>query len=49
VDDSALFAKSFNAALELKEVPFSLLNDLGLNIHPTKGAIRQPWRGTTSE
>jgi hypothetical protein len=37
VDDFALFAKSFDAAMELKEVTFSLLGDLGLNIHPTKG------------
>ena len=37
VDDFALFAKSFAAAMELKEVTFSLLNSLGLQIHPTKG------------
>ena len=37
VDDFALFAKSFAAAMELKEVTFSLLNGLGLHIHPTKG------------
>jgi hypothetical protein len=37
VDDFALFAKSFAAARELKEVTFVLLDDLGLCIHPTKG------------
>ena len=37
MDDFALFAKSFAAAMELKDVTFSLLGDLGLNIHPTKG------------
>ena len=36
VDDFALFAKSFAAAMELKEVTFSLLNGLGLHIHSTK-------------
>jgi hypothetical protein len=36
VDDFALFAKSFEAAMRLKEVTFALLNDLGLHIHPTK-------------
>ncbi len=37
VDDFALFAKSFAAAMELKDVTFSLLNGLVLHIHPTKG------------
>ncbi len=37
VDDFALFAKSFSAAKELKEVTFALLDDLGLCIYPTKG------------
>jgi len=37
VDDFALFAKCFAAAMELKDATFALLGDLGLNIHPTKG------------
>ncbi len=37
VDDFALFPKSFNAAMELKEVTFALLGDLRLHIHPPKG------------
>ena len=37
VDKSALFAKSFEVAMELKDVTFALLDDLGMNIHPTKG------------
>ncbi len=37
MDDFALFAKSFASAMKLKEVTFSLLNDIGLDIHPTKG------------
>ena len=37
MDDFALFAKSFATAMELKDVTFTLLEDLGLNIHPTKG------------
>jgi hypothetical protein len=37
VDDFALFARSFAAAMELKDVTFALLDKLGLNIHPTKG------------
>ena len=37
VDDFTLFAKSFEAAMELKDVTFALLSDLGLNSHPTKG------------
>ncbi len=37
MDDFAPFAKSFAAAMELKEVTFSLLNGLGLHTHPTKG------------
>ncbi len=32
VDDFALFAKSFAAAMELKDVTFSLLNGLGLHM-----------------
>ena len=35
MDDFALFAKSFDAAMELKKVTFILLGDLGLHIHPT--------------
>ncbi len=37
VDDFALFGNSFAAAMELKDVTFALLDELGLNIHPTKG------------
>ena len=37
VDDFALFARSFSAAMELKDVMFALLDDIGLSIHPTKG------------
>ncbi len=37
MDDFALFAKSFAAAIELKDGTFALLDDLGLNTHPTKG------------
>ena len=37
VDDCALFSKSFDAAMRLKELTFALLTDLGLHIHPTKG------------
>ena len=37
VDDFALFAKFFEAAMELKDITFFLLGDLGMNIHPTKG------------
>ena len=37
MDDFALFAKSFEAAMKLKDVTFALFNDLGLDIHPTKG------------
>ena len=37
VDDFALFAKSFDAAMKLKEVTVALLTDMGLHIHPTKG------------
>jgi hypothetical protein len=37
VYDFALFAKSVAPAMELKDVTFALLDDLGLNIHPTKG------------
>ena len=37
VDDFALFAKSSEAPMELKDVTFALLGHLGLNIHPTKG------------
>ena len=37
LDDFALTAKSFAAAMELKDVAFALLDDLGLSIHPTKG------------
>ncbi len=37
MDDFALFAKSFEAALERKDVTFALLGELGLNIHPPKG------------
>ncbi len=33
----ALFAESFVAAMELKEVTFSLLGNRGMHIHPTKG------------
>ncbi len=36
VDDFALFVKSFAATMELKDVTFTLLDDLGLNIHSTK-------------
>ena len=37
VDDFAIFAKSFNAAMKLKELTFALLKVLGLQIHPEKG------------
>ena len=37
VDDFALFAKSFDAAMKLKEMTFALLTELGLQRHPTKG------------
>ncbi len=37
VDDFALIARSFVAAMELKDVTFALLDDLGLSIHSTKG------------
>jgi hypothetical protein len=37
VVDFTMFAKSFAAAMELKDVTFFLLNGLGLHIHPTKG------------
>jgi len=37
VDDFALFAISFAAAMELKDVSFALIDDLGLRIHSTKG------------
>ena len=36
VDDFALFAKSFEAASELKDITFFLLGDLGMNIYPTR-------------
>ena len=36
VDDFALFAKSFSTAMELKNVTFTPLDDLGMNVHPTK-------------
>jgi hypothetical protein len=36
VEDSALFTKSFAPAMELKDDTFVLLDDLGLDIHPTK-------------
>ena len=37
VDDFAIFAKTFNAAMKLKELTFALLKVLGLHIHPDKG------------
>jgi hypothetical protein len=37
VDDFALFAKSFDEVMKLKEVTFALLINLGMHIHPTKG------------
>ena len=37
VDDFTLFAKSFDAAMKLKESTFALFTDLGLYIHPTNG------------
>ena len=37
VDDFALFAKFFEAAMELKDITFALLGELGLNIHSTNG------------
>jgi len=37
VDDFALSSKSFEAAMELKDVTFVLLSDLGMNTHPAKG------------
>ena len=37
VDDFALFAKSFDAAMKLKETIFALLGVLGQHIHTTNG------------
>jgi hypothetical protein len=36
-DDFAIFAKAFDSAMKLKVATFALLNDLGLQLHPTKG------------
>ena len=37
MDDFVIFARSFAAAMELKDITFALLGELGLSIHPTKG------------
>ncbi len=37
MEDFAIFAKSFDVVMELKEVTFALFNDIGLLMHPTKG------------
>ena len=36
VNDFALFAKFFATAMGLKDVPFTLLDGIGLHIHPEK-------------